>query len=164
MVSVYRKTAKGQSEIETRAHRLTPRQRSALILVDGKRSSEDLRKLVLQEPDQILGHLLHEGFIEVIAELASATPAAALAPAAPVAAPAEATPRPKSIPFEQTRRDAVHALTDLVGPLGEALAIRMERARHPGELRPLIVVAQQVIANTRGQQAANGYGTRFSLD
>lgn len=164
MVSVYRKTAKGQSEIETRAHRLTPRQRSALILVDGKRSSEDLSKLVLQEPVQILGHLLHEGLIEVIAELASTTPAAALAPAAPVAAPAEATPRPKFVPFEQTRRDAVHALTDLVGPLGEALAIRMERARHPGELRPLIVVAQQVIGNTRGQQAANDYGARFSLD
>jgi WD40 repeat protein len=37
MPTIYRKTAKGQSEIETRVHRLAPRFRSLLILVDGRR-------------------------------------------------------------------------------------------------------------------------------
>ncbi len=38
MAIVYRMTAKGVAEIETQAHRLLPRLRSALILVDGKKS------------------------------------------------------------------------------------------------------------------------------
>ena len=36
MATIYRKTAKGVREIETRATKLAPRFRSLLILVDGK--------------------------------------------------------------------------------------------------------------------------------
>ena len=38
MATVYRKTDKGRNEIETRANRLLPRLRSALIVVDGQRN------------------------------------------------------------------------------------------------------------------------------
>ncbi len=155
MASAHRKTAKGLSEIETRAHRLPPRLRSALILVDGKRGDDELAKLILQDPAQAITYLRDEGFIEPVPAPPSAAPRAA---PAPVAAKAPTAP-----PFEQSRRDAVRALTDVVGPLGEALAIRMERARNAGELKPLIEVAMQVIANTRGQQAAQDYGRRFGL-
>ncbi len=48
MATIYIKTADGQNEIETRARRLTPRARSTLILVDGKRSDSELAKLVQQ--------------------------------------------------------------------------------------------------------------------
>ena len=36
MSTIFRKTAKGTSEVETRANRLPPRLRAALILVDGR--------------------------------------------------------------------------------------------------------------------------------
>ena len=44
MATIYSKTADGQNEIETRARRLSPRARSTLILVDGKRSEAELGK------------------------------------------------------------------------------------------------------------------------
>lgn len=169
MAIVYRKTAKGLNEIETRAHRLVPRLRSALIVVDGRRSDEELAKLVLQDPAGTLQALLEGGFIEAIgsvttpSERAAAATAAANAAAAAAPQPAPAPPRPAPS-FEQTRRDAVRQLTDLVGPVAEALAIRIEKARNPEELRPLLVVAMQVIANTRGRQAAADYGKRFGVE
>lgn len=153
MVNIHRKTAKGLAEIETRAHRLPPRLRSALILVDGKRNDDELAKMVLQDPDGTLKALVDGGFIE---------PHAVAAPPAPKAAPP--APTMAAPTFEQTRKEAVRALTDLVGPMAEAVALRMEKARSADELRPLLTLAIQVIANTRGRQMASDYGRRFGVD
>jgi hypothetical protein len=174
MATIYRKTAKGHSEIETRSHRLPPRLRSALILVDGRRSDDELRKLILQQPDESL-HLLNEqGFIEIIG-ITQAAPATVRAPlpaaAAPLAPAPVAVSRPQpleqpSMPpsdFAATRALAVRLFTDMVGPMAEALALKMERARSPDELRPLVQTAQRIIGNTRGGQAATDYGTRFLM-
>jgi hypothetical protein len=46
MATTHRKTAKGTAEIETRAHRLSLRLRGMLILVDGRRSDDQLRAFV----------------------------------------------------------------------------------------------------------------------
>jgi hypothetical protein len=169
MATIYRKTAKGHSEIETRAHRLSPRLRSVLIMIDGRRSDDDVRKLIPQHGDETLRLLGDQGFIEIIGitqDLAAprATnstvapqPAAIVAPvAAPAAVPA-APPRD----FEATRSQAVRLFTDMVGPMAEALAIKMERARSPDELRTLVQTAQRIIGNARGGKAAADYGTRF---
>ena len=43
--AIYQKSGKGAQAISTRQHGLTPKQRSMLILVDGKRSFEELAKL-----------------------------------------------------------------------------------------------------------------------
>lgn len=161
MVNIHRKTAKGQAEIETRAHRLPPRLRSALILVDGKRSDDELAKLVLQDPEGTLKALLDGGFIEAYAVAAPPPAPAAPAPAPAARAPAPPTAAPS---FEQSRREAVRALTDLVGPMAEAVAIRMEKTRSVEELRPLLTLAMQVIGNTRGRQMALDYGRRFGAD
>jgi len=156
---IHRKTAKGLSEIETRAHRLPPRLRSALILVDGKRSDEDLMKMILQEPAAALAALVEQGFIEVVAGSEHASPAAAASAGASGVAAAPSAPA--VVPFEIRRRDAVRALTDLMGPLGEAAALRLEKARNPAELAMQVALAQQVISNTLGDAAAARYGERF---
>jgi hypothetical protein len=153
MATVYRKTAKGFSEIETRAHRLAPRTRSTLILVDGRRSGDALLPLVGPEAPQMLAALLELGFIEEVAP----APAPAQAPPAATAA----TPPAHGAAFERLRREAVRTLTDLIGPVAEPLAVRMERARTAEELRPLLALAQQSIANTRGRQAAADYAARY---
>ena len=170
MATIYRKTAKGHSEIETRSHRLSPRLRSALILVDGRRSDDELRKLIPQQSDDSLQFLNEQGFIEIIGITQSAAPAARPVPAAvaPTAPPAS-RPQPleqPSIPpsdFATTRALAVRLFTDMVGPMAEALALKMERTRSPDELRPLVRTAQRIIGNTRGGQAAADYGTRLLM-
>lgn len=157
MAIVYRKTAKGQSEIETRAHRLPPRTRSVLIMVDGRRTDADLAALTGPEAAAALAALAANGFIEAL----EATPPPAPPPPPPAPAAAAAT---RVVPFEQFRRETVRALTDAIGPLGEALAMRMERCRNADELTPLLQLAMESIANTRGRQAAAAYGARFGLD
>ena len=92
MPIIFRKTAKGLSEIETRANRLPPRLRSTLILVDGKRDADDLKLLISQQPEETLQSLADQGFIEAVGETLSASPRAAPTPtpAAPAPAPAVA--------------------------------------------------------------------------
>lgn len=154
MSIIYRKTAQGLEEIERRSRNLPPRLRSALIMVDGKRDDADLRKLVPGQADEALQALLDQGLIEV---------AAATAPAAPKAAAARsAAPGTETQGFDQLRRDAVRKLNDLLGPTGESLAMKMERAGSAGELRPLVEAAAGVIRNVRGAQTAAEYAQRFA--
>lgn len=161
MATIYRKTAKGVQEIETRALKLAPRFRSLLILVDGRRSDDELMRLVATAGDQALAALAEGGFIEAIGmtadpEPAARAPAAPAAPARPVAAPPTA-----AVAFEQRRREAVRQLLDLVGPLGEAIALKLERAATVDDFRALLVTAAQIVANTRGRQAATDFYQRF---
>jgi len=172
MATIYRKTPKGHAEIESRALRLSPRVRSALILVDGRRSDEELQRVILAQPAETLQSLLELGLIEVISitqPMAPQRAASAVAPGAQTPAPAAAAPvapRPMTpaLPprsFETLRADLVRSFTDSVGPMSEALAIKMERARSPDELRTLAQTAQRIIGNARGGQAANDFGARF---
>jgi hypothetical protein len=169
MATIYRKTAKGHSEIETRTHRLSPRLRSALIMIDGRRSDDDVRKLIPQQADETLRLLDEQGFIEIIGitqDAPTQRPTNAVAPpraaeAEPPKAPPPAAPALPVRDFEATRAQAVRLFTDMVGPMAETLAIKMERARSPDELRTLLQTAQRIIGNTRGGQAAADYGTRF---
>jgi hypothetical protein len=163
MATIYRKTAKGQTEIETRVHRLSLRLRSALILVDGRRTDDEVRKLMAQQGDDSLRLLDEQGFIEVIGITQEAPRVAAppARPAEPQPAPAPAAPPASARDFATTRTQAVRLFTDMVGPMAEALAIKMERARSPDELRPLVQTAQRIIGNARGGQAAADYGQKI---
>jgi hypothetical protein len=160
MPLIYRKTAKGLTEIETRAHRLPPRLRSALIVVDGRRNAAELKPLILQQPDETLQALVEQGFIEAIGE--SAPPAAA-PPPPPPPAPAPAAAPAGSGDFEATRRAAVRALNDLIGPAAETMSMKMEKARNLGELMPLLQQAAQTIATMRGRAAAEAFAKRFGI-
>jgi hypothetical protein len=161
MATIYRKTAKGVQEIETRALKLAPRFRSLLILVDGRRSDDELVRLVATAGDQALAALAEGGFIEAIGMTADPEPAAR-APAAP-ARPAPA-PAPPPDGFEQRRREAVRQLFDLVGPMGEAIALKLERAATMDDFRALLVTAAQIVANTRGRQAATDFYQRYGTE
>lgn len=46
LISVFEKTDKGREEIATRKHRLPPRLRSLLVMIDGKHTSEELLKQI----------------------------------------------------------------------------------------------------------------------
>lgn len=156
MPTIFRKTAKGLAEIDTRAHRLPPRSRSMLILVDGKRDADDLKVLMMVQAEECLQALSDQGFIEAVGETVRNAPApAAAAPAAPayVANPAA--------DVDGLRRAAVRALNDALGPGAETLAMRLERARTLEELRPLFAQGFKLLAAARGQAAAAAFAERF---
>jgi hypothetical protein len=157
MTTIYRKTPKGQAEVETRANRLPPRLRAALILVDGRRSEDELTKLVSNDAAQVLRGLLDDGYVELV-EAAAPKPR----PAAPVVT--ASTPGLLSMPpsvIAATKRDSVRMLTEQIGPMAEALSLKIERASNAAELQGLLEIACQVLGNTRGRAAAEAFAQRF---
>jgi hypothetical protein len=153
MTTIYRKTAKGQAEIETRAHRLPPRLRGALIMVDGQRSVEELAKLIPGEAAATLQQLHADGFIDVFAVLADR-------PAAAAPAPAPRKPAPVAS-IDGLKREAVRYLNDRLGPAAEAMAIKIERTSNMAELQPLLAQAAQLLRNFGGGAAADPFIARF---
>jgi len=162
MSTVYRKTAKGQEEIATRVHRLQPRLRQALILVDGRRSDEDYARM-LPQADEVLRALADGGFVEA-AEVVATTPprAAPTMPAAATAVPAPVAPAPPPPFGDALKREIVRSLNDQLGPMAEALAIKVERARSADELRPVLEQAQRALRDMRGSAAARAFAERFA--
>lgn len=163
MPTIFRKTAKGAAEIETRAHRLTPRMRSMLILVDGKRDADDLRQMITQQADETLKALAEQGFIEAVGE----TMRGSAAGAAAAAESASAAPAPSAAPGKDVnvvRKAAIRMLTEILGPTADTLAMRMEKARSMDELKPLLGQAAKLILAARGRSAAEAYAAMFPSD
>jgi hypothetical protein len=160
MSTVYRKTEKGQAEIDTRAFRLLPRLRQALILVDGRRTDAELGKLILAEPGVTLAALASQGFIEAVAtnEPSRSAERGSTAAQGPAAAPSKAA-SPDSL-----RREAVRYLNDKLGPAAEGIAIKLERAKTMADVRPLLVTAGQLVRSVRGAAAAEEFTARFLSD
>ncbi len=159
MPTIFRKTAKGLAEIDTRAHRLPPRSRSMLILVDGKRDVEDLKALVTVQAEECLQALSEQGFIEAVGETVRNAPAPAVAAPAPPAY--GASPAASVADVDGLRRAAVRALNDALGPGAETLAMRLERARTLEELQLLFAQGAKLLAAARGQAAAAAFAERF---
>ena len=171
----YRKTAKGLAEIETRANKLPVRLRSVLIMVDGRLQERELHRVIGDALDTLLQELLSGGFIEPVGgtgtgetgpgPLPAAAPATAPTPLpTPAPAPPAASHAPRSLgptEFLALRREAVRSLTDQIGPMAEGLAVKMENARGWNDLRPLLVIGAQILANTRGRAAAEAFAARF---
>ncbi len=153
MPIIYRKTAKGLAELETRVYRLAPRLRSVLIMIDGKRSDADLLALVPQS-GEVLAALLQDDFIDEYARLGAPAAAAAEAPERTII-------RSQRPSFESMRRDLLLAFNDRAGPAGEALAIKLERARNETEFRALLPAAVQLVAALQGRAVADAFTARI---
>ncbi|MBL8342149.1 MAG: hypothetical protein JNL30_11830 [Rubrivivax sp.] len=158
MPIIYRKTAKGLAEIETRVYRLSPRLRSVLIMIDGKRTDADLLQM-LPQAAEVLAALVQEDFISEFTRV-SATHAP---PPPPPPPPPERTvirgPQPG---FEAMRKDLLRAFNDRLGPAGEGMAVRLERARNETEFRALLPSAVQLMATLQGREAADAFTARIN--
>jgi hypothetical protein len=152
MVTTYAKTAAGQHEVGTRAQGLPPRLRSLLILVDGKRSDADLGRLV-PDVDDALARLMQAGLIQAVRSSAASAPV----PPPPAARPTEPD-------FRTLRRDAVRAIIDLLGPAGETVAMKLEKADDAASIRTQLEKAAAWIATARGSAAAAHFSSRFLKD
>jgi hypothetical protein len=161
MGTIYRKTAEGQQEIDSRGRQLGPRLRTALIMVDGRRSDEDLRKLIAVQADETLQTLLEHKLIEVVSVSQTRPPAR---PGAAANSPSASPVAPAAVPSRDLptlRRDAVRAVNDLLGPMGEMIAMKLEQAKNAEDLRAALERAVTVIGNARGGAAAVQFARQF---
>jgi len=173
MPIIFRKTAKGLAEVESRTHRLPPRLRGMLILVAGKRDSDDLGRLVALHAHETLAALAEQGLIEAVGEtLAVAEPAASYGPVAATApspspsASSAAIPAPSASAARELttlRRQAARALKDELGTSAGPLVTRIERASSAEELRPLLSQAVNLVVAARGSTAADAFATRMPV-
>ena len=134
MGAIFAKTRKGQQETETRSGGLHPRVRRTLIVVDGKRSVDELREALRSDDLQhTLGLLEEEGYIELIsgARLAEAAPAS-------ISAFRLHPPGEDPLRLQQSRNFMLNTLRTFVGAVGtSSLQDRLEAARTHADLRAL---------------------------
>lgn len=152
--TIYQKSAKGIEAMATRQHGLPPRLRSTLILVDGKRSFQELANLAATfgDAEQLLSQLSADGFIEE-ASGAVAVPSPSPAPTATPAAPALSLP--------EAQRFAVRRLTDLVGPTSEELCLRIEACRNAQEFLAAVSRAESLVRQFRGPETAAAFAAEM---
>jgi hypothetical protein len=162
MATVYRKTEKGQAEIATRQNQLAMKLRSALIMVDGKRTDEELLRMIPGDAHDLLQSLLDQAYIEVIAVTAN-RPAPVASRAADSVPPTESTLTggPTGPEYTALRQQAARFVSEQLGPMGDDLAVRLEKAKHWGEMKPLLTMAQRVLQDNRGPTTAEAFRIRF---
>lgn len=144
MSTIYRKTDLGQAEIATRALKLPPRLRQGLILVDGKRNTDELNKLIPPPAAEVLQSLLELDCIELVGASAAAAPTAVAAPSPPPAAAAVVLTVP------ETRQRAVRWLSNALGPYADPLNLRIEKVKTPEDMRPALVLAASFVRQQLG--------------
>jgi hypothetical protein len=120
---VLRKTAKGREEIDKRTFRVDSRRRTLLILVDGQSTAAALAAKAghIADPLASLQSLWSEGFVEPQAGAQAAQPQ--------VAPPADTSTES----LDQLKRRASASIGRLMGPDGDGLALKLERAASRAE-------------------------------
>lgn len=156
MATIYRKTELGQAEIATRALRLPLRVRQALILVDGKRSDGELRKLIPPPAEEVLQALLDLACIEAVGGAAAATAGAPAAAPPAVAAPVVLT-------LVETCQRAVRWLSNNLGPYADPLSLRIEKAKNRDDMRSALVLASTFVRQQRGAASAAEFEQHVGL-
>lgn len=138
--AVLQKTEKGVEEIKTRRHGLEQRLRTLLIVVNGKTTGADLVKQFAQLGDvqPVLERLIAEGYVRE----------------APVSA---------VVDFKEIRLQLSHALTDAIGPSGDAIALQLEGCKSTDALRAFIEERRPVLEGAFGPRIANFLALANSL-
>ena len=156
---VFQKTDRGREEIAKRTFRLDARRRMLLIIVDGQSDAATLAAKVahVEGSDTFLQSLWTEGFIEPAAQ-PGGKPAP---PALPAAARAGAAPDPATL--EQLKRNAVVLIERLMGPGGEALALRIERAATPEAFLAEAGKVRDALAAILGPKKADQFAKSVGL-
>lgn len=133
---IFFKTDQGREALTGRPAGLGPRLRSLLIMVDGKRSVAEFDKLLGADAAPLLEQLAAQGWVAsegLATDGVAPDGAGGAAAATPVRAEAE-----PALPFADARRLVVRFINDQLGPMGEALALRIEGCKTPADLQALL--------------------------
>jgi hypothetical protein len=164
---VYSKTPRGIAEISLRSAQLPMTTRRVLIMIDGKRTVDDLSMLV--KPGEIAGviatlegsgliqRVSHQGALDVPTINGREIDSALSVSGGPNTSGGLDERDPTPITLEEVKRRAVRGLNDRLGPEAEALAIRLENCRTIEEFRNHVREAERFISMALGAAAAQDY-------
>lgn len=152
---VFAKTAKGREEVEKRTYRIDSRRRMLLIMVDGIHTVEDLATKSASPEDAFtqLQSLWTEGFIEP----ASGSPA----PSASAEEPVAAVTTGRSL--EELQRAASRAISNLLGPEGESMALRLEKTQSVEQFLMEAQRAREALKGFAGARKAEAFWQALGL-
>lgn len=164
---VYRKTDAGREEIRVRGRRLSVPLRATLLMVDGRRTLPELRRLAssVRAPGDALESLFADGLIEVDAQVPVQPPE----PVRPVAPVAAATTPPAPITMAATPAAIDHeapmslyqhlslAVRSHLGMGDYVLQLRLDRCGDEDELRALLPDLHQALVKAKGEEFANDW-------
>ncbi|MDD5297885.1 MAG: hypothetical protein PHU46_13325 [Rhodocyclaceae bacterium] len=168
MAVVFAKTQKGQTEVETRSGGLSPRVRRVLIMVDGRRTVDELRgMLAADDLTHTLGMLEEEGYIAMTALKDERSGQTRAAPDHPL--PAITAFRPLVIQsgdpskLDKARNFMANTLNVFVGSLGaSSLLTRIETAEGHEGLRAVFDEWYQAMVSSRdGRREAESLRTKL---
>lgn len=147
--AVYRKTQKGQEEMARRTV-LGMRERTLLVMVDGKTIAADLlaRAQHMPDPSGLLAKLIDGGFIA--ADISATTAAATSAAAAPA-------PPQEQRTLQELMRYAEHFLDEVLGPEADMLSEAIDKCKTLPELRARLEKTRDVIAGMGKKRRAEEF-------
>lgn len=158
---VYSKTPKGVAEVAARSAQLSMTTRRVLIMVDGKRTIDELAVLLRPgEIDAVITQLESAGLIQrnsathaIDVPTVAGRMLEAVAPTTQGGAPDEQNP----MTLDEAKRRAVRELTDRLGPGAEAQAIRIEGCKTIEDFRERVREAERLVTAALGPAAAQDY-------
>lgn len=157
---VYSKTPKGVAEIAARSAQLAMTARRVLIMIDGKRSIDEMAMMAPPgELDTIVAQLEGAGFIQRAGgSLEVPTVNGRDSDFALSAGPNTAGwDERDAMTLDEAKRRAVRELTDRLGPDAEGIAIRIENCRTIEEFRSRVREAERIMTGALGPNAAQEY-------
>jgi len=156
--TIYRKTVTGQAALATRGGGLSARERTALIVVNGRQTRAQLLAALGADASTLLDVLLAQGLIEVVAA-APVRPSARVAAAGPVQAP---VPPPATDPVADTERlrslqqTALTLLAPHFGPDVKVVCLPLLQARTRAEWQAALAAIEAKLGIYLGRKAAQG--------
>lgn len=154
ITTIYRKTERGLTEMTSRELRLTPRLRSALILIDGKKLLRELQVLLGPQHAETLRALEDQGLIEAIQpiRIADPEPPTPTVPAARFLSTRE---------VDAIRRHAVRWLAERMGPYADGVNLKIEKCKTAEELLVSLRLGKTIVEQQLGGAAAEQFQAEF---
>lgn len=147
------KTPAGHQTLKDRSVPLSPRQRSAFILFDGKRSLDDVLAAGMGIVREDIDQMVELGVLAPVGGVASGPSGAAISPASPVASPA-AVSAGTGRSNQQRYKDAYPIATQLTGSLG-LMGFRLNlQVEGTGSYEDLVALAPKIRAAVGPEKAA----------
>ncbi|MEP6607423.1 MAG: hypothetical protein ABJA83_01955 [Burkholderiaceae bacterium] len=165
---VYSKTPIGIAEISLRSAQLPMASRRVLIMIDGKRTVDDLSIVVKPgEIESVIASLESGGLIQRVSHFGAldvptiygrdSESGLSSTFGGPSTSGGLDDRESNPITLEEVKRRAVRGLNERLGPSAEYLALRLENCRTIEEFRYCVREAERVISSALGRDAAQEY-------